>query len=260
MLGERLPWGPGESLSWDVTLLGVRAGRVAARTDEPTRIDGVDVYPVRARARTDSFLKAFGDFDASMVTFVDPRTSTPVRMANHVVSHELFVDEPQVTREDAAFSPSTVGAGGPRGGRVRGVFDHKGRGRKVHKEARVSSRAEVVDLLAVLPWLRSRELVAGRRFCVELFHRRRLYRVEGVFGAVEVVQVPAGQRRGRRIDAAVQRAEGRKPRALEVWLSDDDERVPLLVRSPEGVGSIELRLAHHQRGRAASRPAAPPSP
>jgi hypothetical protein len=127
----------------------------------------------------------------------------------------------------------------------------------LHREARVSSHADVVDVLAILPWLRARELPDGRRFCFDLFHRRRLYRVEAVVGPVEPVDSPLGQRRARRIDARVLRSAGRDARELAIWLSDDDDRVPLRARTSEGVGDVELRLVRFERG---GRMPAPPSP
>lgn len=247
--GPDPPWGPGETLAWDLTVFGVRAGGVGVEIGERVHSDGIDVFPVSARAHTDSIARVLGEVDATMISLVDARSSTPVRMANELVTRALFVDEPTITREDAAFAPALDGPGGPRGGRVNAVLDQRGGGRQTVRKARVSSRAEVVDLLGILPWLRARELPEGRRFCLDLFHRRRLFRVEAVVGPIEALELPIGPRRGRRIDARILRATGREPRELVVWLSNDDDRVLLRARTPEGVGDIELRLTRYVRGR-----------
>jgi hypothetical protein len=260
VLPERPGWGPGEELLWEIAVLGVRAGRVIARTEEPVQLDDMTVYPVRARVRSDAFLKAFGDVDASMTTFVDPWTATPVRMVNRMVTHELFNDAPGVTREDAVFTPVAIPAGtaaATLGRTVAGVLEQTGRGSPIRREAQVRASADVVDVLSLLPWLRSRVLLAGRTYCLELFHRRRLHRIDVVAGDLEPVGTAVGSFRGRRLDAQIQRADGRTPRLLQIWLSDDDDRVPLLLRSPEGLGSVEMRLVRRLRGRPLVRPARP---
>jgi hypothetical protein len=260
--------GPGESMDWELTVYGVRAGSVGLVVGERERVDGIDVLPVSARAHTESVARVLGEVDATMVTLIDERSSVPVRMANELVTRALFVGEPTITREDAAFAPAAIGPAGPAGGRVNAVLSQRGGGRRLRREARVSSRTDVVDVLAILPWLRARDLREGRRFCLDLFHRRRLFRIEASIGPIETVAAPQGPRRGRRIDARVLRSAGREARELAVWLSDDEHRVPLRARTTEGVGDVELRLLRFVPGRrpevrspgtSPSTPAGPPA-
>ena len=252
MLRERLPFGPGESLSFDMRMLGVRAGQLFLRIDNKTRIDDVDVYPVQARARTDRFLAALGQVDASMVSFVDPISMRPVRMANRSVTRRMFEGSPSTTREDAAFGSSLLGPGGARGGKVAARIDHFGDGKSVNKSSRATSRGDVVDILSIVYWLRSRQLDVGPRFCFEMFHRRRLWRLEGTIGVVAKTASPFATRAARRIDLSVLRAAGKEPRPITVWLSDDDDRLPLLVTTTD---NIEVHLTGFTRGRALVRPA-----
>lgn len=252
-LRERLPFGPGEVLSFDVALLGVRTAKVNVRVGERTEMDGVTTYPLQAQAKSDGFLELLGKFDARMVSFFDPRTLLPVRMVNRTTSHQAFSDAPFLAREDGAFAPVAVGPAGPIGGEVNARLQRSGPDLAVDRKGRLKSNADVVDVLSVLYSLRSRELPSGQPFCFELYHRLRLWRVEGSIGDVELVRAPVGQRRARRLVATLSPGARSKepPRTVTMWIGDDEARLPVLVSAPmtDGVGQLELRLLSAQPGR-----------
>jgi hypothetical protein len=253
-MGSSTPLIPGEFLRWDVVVLGLRAGEVALHVAPTIDVEGVTVVPVSARVQTGAWWRLMGEVEATLVTLVDVETAMPVRMANEVVVREPWAMTASVTREDAAFAPATVGPRGPAGGAVHGRLEQLRQGARSRKEAHLTSRTDIVDVLGMVPWIRTRDLVRGRRFCLDLFHRRRLYRFEGRVGEVEQVDTPQGPRRARHIRAQLVRGGPRQPRPMDLWVSDDDDRVPLLARSPEGVGAIELRLTHHARAAAGAVP------
>jgi hypothetical protein len=254
-LGDALPFGPGEILSYDVALLGIRTGKVNLKVGDRMTIDGVATYPLQAQAKSDGFLEMLGNFDARMVSFFDPATLLPVRMVNRTVTRKPFADTPVVSREDGAFAPATVSPAGPVGGDVNARLKRTGGAEgPLDKRARLKSSADVVDLLSVVYYLRARALPAAAPICFELYHRRRLWRVEGTVGPTELVRPPIGARRARRIDATVRRIGGSNPnsppRKVTVWLSEDPDRVPVLVATPaERGGTLEVRLLSLQRGR-----------
>lgn len=248
---ERLPFGPGEQIAYDITFLGVRTGRAHLKVGERTPMDGVATYPVQGQLKTDGFLSVLGDVDARMVSFFDPRTLTPVRMVNRVEVREAFSSVPTVSREDGAFAAALRTPEGFRGGEVNTRLRRSGPKGDFDRAGRFTSASEVVDLLSVVYYLRAHELPEGAPFCFELYHRRRLWRVSGVVRGVEVVAAPAGSRSARRLDAMLTRAgrDAPPPRPVTTWISMDAERVPWLVRTPEGIGQIEARLRSVTRGR-----------
>jgi hypothetical protein len=247
---ERLPFGPGEKLSYDVAFLGMRTGKANLRVSEATTMDGVSVYPVQAQLKTDGFLNAFGNVDARMVTFLEPRTLLPTRMVNRVTTVKPF-SKPAVSREDGAFAPKWAGATETRGGEVHGRLSRSGPDGAVTRRAKLATDADVLDFLSVIYALRARTVPEGGAFCFDLYHRRRLWRVEGKGMGTELVRAPLGSRMARRLEAKV-RGLGKEPpppRVLTAWISIDADRLPVLVSSPEGVGAIEVRLVGHERGR-----------
>ncbi|MCC7072516.1 MAG: DUF3108 domain-containing protein [Deltaproteobacteria bacterium] len=250
-LRERLPFGPGEQIAYDITYLGVRTGRAHLKVGERAVMDGVATYPVQGQLKTDGFLSVLGDVDARMVSFFDPRTLTPVRMVNRVEVREAFSSAPTISREDGAFAAALRTPEGPKGGEVNTRLRRSGPKGDYDRSGRFSTASEVVDLVSVIYYLRAHELPADAPFCFELYHRRRLWRVSGVVRGVEVVTAPAGSRRARRLDATLARAgkDAPAPRPVIAWISLDDERVPWLVRTPEGFGQIEARLRSLTHGR-----------
>ncbi|MCC7107834.1 MAG: DUF3108 domain-containing protein [Deltaproteobacteria bacterium] len=250
-LRERLPFGPGEQIAYDVSYLGVRTGRAHLRVGERAVVDGVPTYPLQAQLKTDGFLSVLGDVDARMVSFFDPATLRPVRMVNRVVVREPFQAAPTVSSEDGAFAPAQLTAQGPRGGEVNARLRRTGPKGSYDKGGRFLSGADVVDILSVVYYLRARELVEAAPFCFELYHRRRLWRVTGLVQGVELVRAPAGSRRARRLDAQLFRVGpgAPPPRPVTAWISADADRVPWLVRTPEGLGQLEVKLSRLTPGR-----------
>lgn len=252
-LHDRLPFGPGETLSYDVALLGIRTGKVNLRIGDRAVIDGVTTYPLHAQAKSDGgLLEILGNFDARMVSFMDARALLPVRMVNRVVVRQPFQAVPHISREDGAFAAAMLTAGAASGGTVSARLRRTGPDGDFDKAARLKTSADVVDLLSMVYYLRSRELVAHQPVCFELYHRRRLWHVEGEVQPAEVVRGPFGTRRALRLDSMITRVGGADlppPRKVTVWISDDADRVPVLVSTPDKLGDIEVRLLAYQPGR-----------
>lgn len=251
-LRDHLPFGPGEVLSYDVALLGVRTGKVNLRVGDRAWVDGIATYPLHAQAKSDGFLEVLGNFDARMVSFFDPRALLPVRMVNRVVVQQPFKSAPYISREDGAFAPAHVTAGNAVGGIVNARLRRTGPDTSIDKNARLRSSADVVDMLSVIYYLRSRELRASTAVCFELYHRRRLWHVEGTVKPAELKSAPIGSRNAVRLEAVVTRVGGRDPpppRPVTAWITDDADRLPLLVSTPDKMGHIEVRLLSHTRGR-----------
>ena len=238
---DPLPFGPGELLTYDVTFLGLRTGSVAVRVaDHAETVDATSVYPIYAHAKTSGFLSVLGTLDGRMVSYLDAGTVTPVRMANRFLI-STFGQKDVVAREDAAFAGPAVNA----------QLSYRWSDGRHHKRpARLKSTSDLVDVLSVLYYMRSRAFERESAFCFEIYHRRRLWRVEGTVGPVEVVSAPWGTRSARRSQGVLRKlGGGTEPRQVTAWVSNDADRLPLLVETPDGIGTLAVRLTHFSRGR-----------
>lgn len=240
-----LPFAPGEQLDFSVSVLGVHAGDIQLQLDPLVNVDGSNVIPARGRVRTDGVLQNIGAFDVRMVAFLDPTTAAPTRMANRSVFRSLFGSAPTTTREDAAFGAGVTGPDGDDGSQVQATLDVYKDGKSTRSKKLLKTSSDVVDTLGIVYWLRARELREGQRFCFEMLHRKKLWRVEAVVGGVAATSSPAATRPARRIDVNLLRAKnGKEPRPMTVWISDDADRLPLLLTTPE---HVEVVLSGHRR-------------
>lgn len=241
-LADQLPFGPGEQLSFRVSLLGFKTGTVALRIGERRGMDGVVVYPLHAQVQTEGILSVLGTMKGRMVSWLDPNTLQPVRMVNRFTFRTPFRRAERLVREDAAFGP---------GGNVVGRLLSK-KGDDAHTyAARARATADLLDVVSVIYYARARDYTEGTPFCFEIFHRRRLWRVQGTVGPSEVISPPFGARRARRIDAQLRRVglTSTEPREVTAWVSEDDDRLPLRVQTPDYAGTLEVSLVTFVPGR-----------
>lgn len=242
---DRLPFGPGEAMQWDVTLLGMRTGRVNVRLGERTQIDGELVYPSYASARTEGFLSVLGELDGRMVSWLDPTTQRPVRMVNRFLTASLL-SEPTDAREDAAFAVDA---------QVAGRLVYRTKEKEIARQSKLVGSTDLLDVLSVLYYMRSRTLNAGDPFCFEIYHRRRLWRVTGIVGESKLISAPYMTRRARLLKGELRLVGGGKqnPREVRAWVSEDDDRLPLLVETPDKLGTLQVKLRDWTPGRRLAR-------
>lgn len=152
-------------------------------------------------------------------------------------------------REDAAFDKPRPEKPGQIDSRLKWWRDGKGYRSDGHKAA----NGDLVDVLALLYYGRSRVFTAGSSFCFTVFHRRALWRVQGRIGEAELTSSPWGTREALRITADIRRLSRRGlsegSTEVKVWVTDDDARLPLKIEKEERFGSVEAVLARYAPGR-----------
>ena len=221
-----LPWSTGETLTYDLDLLGmVQAGTLELSVEPP--MSGGRVVPLRARARTDASVAALRNVRAVGLSWIDARSLLPERYRDEAV--EDGVRKTSDTRLAPAAPEVTISY---RLGTRDGKATHPRRG-------------EVLDPLSGLFLLRAARLSPGDAFCFDLVGNRRLWRLEGsVAPRVEVVETPAGRLETIRIDALARRADAAtgRPRPLHLWISTDPRRLLVAAVSELDVGPVRATL------------------
>lgn len=133
------------------------------------------------------------------------------------------------------------------------LFDHIGQ--KVHKQSRkkfktYESPPFIYDYLSVLHIIRAtRKLKPGDGFSEKLFVHNKVHSIEFSVKKSKPKEVDAGS-----FPCIVLKpklvGEGRafnKKDKLEIWLSDDDRRIPVMIKSKIKFGSIRARLIWYNR-------------
>jgi hypothetical protein len=224
------PWRPGETLVYEVDVLGVlQAGTITASAGSP-RFDG-EVVPLRAQMKNTSLFARMRRVRAMAHSFLDARTLRP----------RLYRDD---AFEDGVHRTTEVRLDRP-GPTVEVAWSH---GEKKGTRA-FERRGDVLDLLSAIYYLRAAQLAPERPLCFDLVANRRYWRFEGRLAAgTERVDTPAGPFEAIRVEATLTRQPTDddpdvKTRRMELWFSADERRIPVAGASELDHGPVRARLA-----------------
>lgn len=221
-----LPWTGGETLTYDLDLLGVvKAGALELSVEPP--ISGGRIVPLRARAKTDSSFANLTRIAAVALSWIDPRTLRPERYREESEENGVHKIGDARLAERAAEVTITRES---RGKRSAATFAREG---------------EVLDALSAVYRLRASRLAPGDTFCFDLVARGRYWRVQGAVAArTEKVQTPLGRLETLRIDASARPAN--LPDAalsqMHLWISTDPARLLVAVVGEVDAGPVSATL------------------
>ena len=218
-----IPFAPGESLRYDVDVMGLVKAGVLQVAVAPALSSG-KVLPLRALARNTSVFAKVSQVKALALSWVDGKTLHPERYRDEV-------DEDGSRK----LTEATFEAEGPVS------LDHEQGGKRQRYE--VERRGEVLDALSTLFYLRALEPVPGREVCFDVVGFRRVWRFRGAFAeGRERVETPAGLFDAVRFDGTSTRVDG-PTREVHLWFSDDARRLPVAMVGVTGLGPVRATLS-----------------
>jgi len=222
---EPPPFRPGETLAYDVEVMGVvKAGSLTLAVEPP--ISRGTLLPLRARLRNTSVFAKVRRVKGYALSWVDARTLRPQRYRDD--AEEDGVRKTTDTRLDR---PGPIAMAWSLG-------DKKG-------TTTFTRQRDVLDLLSLVFYLRAARLEPGKPICVDLVASRRFWRLRGsVAAGSERVESAAGIFDTVRVDAVVTRADsGGKPRNVHLWFSKDERRLPVAAVGEIDLGPVSAKLA-----------------
>jgi Protein of unknown function (DUF3108) len=219
------PWGPGERLRMNLSLLGaVKVGEIQFSVERP--ISNGAVIPLVAKARNTARFGPLQRLVAVGLSWVGSRSLRPERYREEAdedgrrrsIDVRLAPPGPKVTLESMD---------GPTHGTA--VFDRQG---------------DTLDALSALYYTRATRLAAGDRLCFDLVANGKYWRFEGaVARETERFEVPAGRFEALRVEGTARRADGAgKSRPIWIWYSADARRLPLAVVTEVDLGMVSAKL------------------
>jgi hypothetical protein len=221
------PWKPGESLTYDLDLLGmVQAGTMQLGVERP--LSAGKVLPLRARAKSTKSVASLQPFAGVALSWVDAAALRPERYREDV--------------EEGGVHKSSDFRLLPAGPQI--VVEHA-EGKETKRTTYARER-DVVDPISVLFQLRAARLSPGDRFCMDLVGLGRAWRVEGTVAArPERVETPAGRFDTVRVDLEARRADrpDSKPRAIHLWIGTDARRLPVAMLGEAEIGPVSATLS-----------------
>jgi hypothetical protein len=228
-LPDVLPFGPGELLEFSIDYGIINAGGATMEVQEVRRIAGRTCFDIHTEARSNSvFSKVYKVWDRSQ-TFLDTQELLPWRYEKH--QREGSYKKDLLIKFD----------------RIKNVASYE-------NGDQVAMHPHAQDELSAFYYMRAVPLEVGREVFVDTHTNRKNYPLKVVVHRRETITVPAGTFDCYVIEPVMREggiftAKGK----LTIWITADERRMPVLLRTKIVVGSISASLVKYREGERARR-------
>lgn len=220
-----IPFGPGETLEYDVDALGAKAARMTMRVERPR--DGK--LPIEVSVETNTFFSKVRRVKGSGTSYLDPRTLRPTRY------HEDAKENDVHRIADVTFQKDRVAR------LVSTINGHTA-------TAQLKYGNDVTDVVGAVFLLRALPLEEGLPLCVDVYGIRAIWRVWGKVVAREHVSLPVGEFEAFHVEGEAARLDlPDARRQVHVWISDDARRLPLAAVGVIDLGAVRATLTSYSR-------------
>ena len=214
----RVPWRIGEYFQFSIDWNGLNGGSSLMQVQNLHTVDGHRVYRIVTKAESNSFVSRFYKVRDRAESFIDAESLISRRFVKHLREGGFKQDI------DVRFDQEqkkAVYAGGPT----------------------LDVPAQVHDVLSAFYYVRTRPLTIGSSFTIPTHDNRKSYEMEVKVHKRERIEVPAGKFDCILVEPVL-KSEGvfKSKGSIFVWLTDDERRIPVLVKSKVPVGSISVSL------------------
>jgi hypothetical protein len=217
------PFGVGERLTFDIKYGFVGAGVAVIGIPELTRERGRECYHIVSVAESNAFFSVFFPVRDVVESLLDARELVSLRFEKRLSEGDYRAHDLVVFDHD------------------RHLAIYPGFGKQRDRLIPLSLDAQ--DILSSLYYVRMVDLEVGKSVYIENHTDKKNYPLEIKVLKRERVEVPAGV-----FDCLVVEPIMRTPGlfrhtgSLRVWLTDDDLRIPVLMRSKVVIGSVSAVL------------------
>lgn len=220
----RQPFLPGEQLRFTVQYGMIHAGSALLEVSQPHAWQGHDVVTFRAKAESNAFFSRFYKVRNQIASTWDRR------------GHYAWRYE-EDRREGGKRSKSEI------------TFDHAHHEAEYQDGTTVPIPPQVQDALSSFYYTRFQALPVGGSVVFDYHASKKSQPLQVKVLGREKVSVPAGNFTCVVIEPVL-RAGGifRNNGKLQIWLTDDERRMPVMMRSKVSVGSISVVLTNARTG------------
>lgn len=214
----------GEKLTFDVKYGFVTAGVASFEIPNIKRISGRDAYHVVFEVNTVPSFDLFYKVRDRYETFIDVKGLFPWRFEQHI-------REGNYSRDFSAF------------------FDQR-KGKAKTSEGEYDIPRYVNDIVSAFFYARTLDysnLKVGDKIPLKNFYKNKVYDLDVVYHGKETIKVDAGEFDCIIVEPLVQegglfKSEG----SIMIWLSDDEAKIPVRVKTKVVVGAIDADLTGYK--------------
>lgn len=225
------PFDNGELLTFKIRYGFINAGTATMKISLSNYRDSIKTYHVQTTAKSASSFSWIYNVDDVVNSYVDYEMFYPVRFEKKLregnYKADLFTD---YFPEDTLAKVQTI---------------RYTSGMKVKKE---KSYDVVVppfsqDVLSSFYFIRLKELEVGKSIFLTNHEKKKVYEMEVIVHRKETIEVEAGKFKCIVVEPII-RGEGlfKKKGSLRIWLTDDEKKIPVQMKSEVMVGDITTEL------------------
>jgi len=219
-----VPYAPGEFLLFSIDYGPVNAGEASLEVRDIVDSAGRPCYRVESKARSNRFFSAFYMVRDKVVSHIDTET-----LFTRYFSKRLREGD---YRKNIAIR-----------------FDHEAGLARYADQRELEIPAGVHDILSAFYFVRSMDLLPGTSTFINTHSSHKNYDLEVIVHERETVEVPAGTFDCYRVEPVILgeglfQFEGK----LTIWLTADERRLPVLMKTKVKVGAIDASLKEFTLG------------
>lgn len=214
----KVPWRIGEYFQFSIDWNGINGGSSLMQVQNLQRVAGRRAYRIVSKTESNSFVSKFYKVRDRAESYIDAESLYTLRFIKHLREGGYKADL------DIRFDQ----------GNRKAIYDDG----KILDVA-----AGVHDVLSAFYYVRTRPLPDGATMIVPTHDNKKSYEMEVKVHKRERIEVPAGKFDCVLVEPIL-KSEGvfKSKGSILVWLTDDERRMPVLVRTKVPVGSINVAL------------------
>ncbi|OGL46281.1 MAG: hypothetical protein A2161_14920 [Candidatus Schekmanbacteria bacterium RBG_13_48_7] len=225
---DNIPFDVGETILYNATWGGIKAGTVSIQVKKRLFIGDNEVFQVVVQAKTSKFFSVFFKVDDKMESYFDCKSLYSLRFEKHL--REGSYKEDQIIDYD----------------HKRGIFEMN-RERKNKKNVQEGIIPYWVnDPISCIFYLRVCELAVAKPFSITINTEGKNYNVEVNVPEKETIKTDLGKFDTFIVKPGKLAWQGRvfekEKSTLTVWLTDDEYRLPVLLKSKVKIGSLKFEI------------------
>lgn len=229
---ERAAFGPGEQLTFEVSLLGIPAGKAQVTVGWEMEQFGASVWPLVCIGETTNVAQAFNVKDR-FVSYFDPSSGRSL-------GADFFVQEGNYRRRERYRYAPDQGK----------IFTTKQSAGRDAVDGEYESEPSTMDLAGAAFRLRNEKLAVGQRHEMPIFTGTKVYQLHALVDSKETVTTKLGT-----FETFKVRVNGdfngklATKGDMTLYLTTDDRHVPVRMSAEFVVGSILIDAVKYEPGR-----------
>lgn len=217
-------FGPGEKMTFDITYGIVVAGEATLEIAGMTEYQGRQCYNIQSKTLSNRFFSSIYKVRDKIVSYIDAE-----RLYSRYFYKRLREGDYKKTVEIS--------------------FDHEAGLARYADGREFETVSGVQDVLSAFYYVRSLDLEPGGEYSVPAHSSRKTYDLKVLVHGRERVEVPAGTFDCLIVEPIIE-GEGlfKHEGKLTLYMTDDDRKVPVLIKTKVPVGTIDVELTEYRPG------------